>query len=69
MHIGAMPAAFAGTGAGVFDIVGLRLGMTPQEARSALLANDPFRGPGMEAGGRLRFNAGPGLGVERNFEL
>ena len=41
LHIGAMPAAFAGTGAGVFDIVGLRLGMTPQEARSALLANDP----------------------------
>lgn len=32
---------------------------------AALLARDPFRGPGMEADGRLRFNQEPGLGVER----
>jgi L-alanine-DL-glutamate epimerase-like enolase superfamily enzyme len=32
---------------------------------AALLANDPFRGPGIEPDGRLRFNASPGLGVER----
>jgi L-alanine-DL-glutamate epimerase-like enolase superfamily enzyme len=33
---------------------------------SALLASDPFAGPGMEADGRLRFNDAPGLGVTRN---
>ncbi|HEX7089655.1 MAG TPA: dipeptide epimerase [Longimicrobiales bacterium] len=32
---------------------------------AALLANDPFRGPGLEPDGRLRFNTAPGLGVER----
>ena len=32
---------------------------------AALLANDPFRGPGLEPDGSLRFNAEPGLGVER----
>jgi L-Ala-D/L-Glu epimerase len=32
---------------------------------AALLANDPFRGPGIEADGRVRFNQEPGLGVER----
>lgn len=32
---------------------------------AALLANDPFRGPGLEPDGRLRFNAEPGLGVSR----
>lgn len=32
---------------------------------AALLANDPFHGPGIEADGRLRFNTTPGLGVER----
>ena len=32
---------------------------------AALLADDPFRGPGMEADGSLRFNTDPGLGVER----
>lgn len=32
---------------------------------AALLANDPFRGPGLEPDGRLRFNTSPGLGVER----
>ncbi|MDB4950386.1 MAG: hypothetical protein JWM27_3035 [Gemmatimonadetes bacterium] len=32
---------------------------------AALLANDPFRGPGLESDGRLRFNREPGLGVER----
>lgn len=32
---------------------------------AALLAQDPFRGPGMEADGRLRFNTEPGLGVTR----
>ncbi len=31
---------------------------------AALLANDPFRGPGIEPDGRLRFNDTPGLGVE-----
>lgn len=30
---------------------------------AALLAEDPFRGPGMEADGSLRFNGEPGLGV------
>lgn len=33
---------------------------------AALLGNDPFTGPGMEAGGTLRFNTEPGLGVSRN---
>jgi L-alanine-DL-glutamate epimerase-like enolase superfamily enzyme len=32
---------------------------------AALLADDPFRGPGLEADGSLRFNAEPGLGVRR----
>lgn len=32
---------------------------------AALLAADPFRGPGLEADGSLRFNDTPGLGVER----
>jgi L-alanine-DL-glutamate epimerase-like enolase superfamily enzyme len=32
---------------------------------AALLANDPFLGPGLEQGGRLRFNYAPGLGVTR----
>jgi L-alanine-DL-glutamate epimerase-like enolase superfamily enzyme len=32
---------------------------------AALLANDPFHGPGLESDGRLRFNTAPGLGVER----
>jgi L-alanine-DL-glutamate epimerase-like enolase superfamily enzyme len=32
---------------------------------AALLANDPFAGPGMEPDGRLRFNDAPGLGVTR----
>jgi L-Ala-D/L-Glu epimerase len=32
---------------------------------AALLANDPFSGPGLEADGSLRFNQGPGLGVGR----
>lgn len=31
---------------------------------AALLAADPFRGPGLEPDGTLRFNADPGLGVE-----
>ncbi|HEU0298473.1 MAG TPA: dipeptide epimerase [Longimicrobium sp.] len=30
---------------------------------AALLASDPFRGPGIEADGTLRFNTEPGLGV------
>ena len=30
-----------------------------------LLADDPFRGPGMEEDGSLRFNEEPGLGVSR----
>ncbi|CAN5705796.1 dipeptide epimerase [soil metagenome] len=30
---------------------------------AALLANDPFQGPGIEADGSLRFNQEPGLGV------
>lgn len=30
---------------------------------AALLADDPFRGPGLEADGTLRFNEEPGLGV------
>jgi L-alanine-DL-glutamate epimerase-like enolase superfamily enzyme len=30
---------------------------------AALLANDPFNGPGIEPDGRLRFNTTPGLGV------
>ncbi|HEV7587448.1 MAG TPA: dipeptide epimerase [Longimicrobium sp.] len=33
---------------------------------AALLAEDPFTGPGMEADGSLRFNDAPGLGVTRN---
>jgi L-alanine-DL-glutamate epimerase-like enolase superfamily enzyme len=33
---------------------------------AALLAEDPFTGPGMEGDGRLRFNHTPGLGVTRN---
>jgi L-Ala-D/L-Glu epimerase len=32
---------------------------------AALLASDPFTGPGLESDGRLRFNQTPGLGVER----
>jgi len=32
---------------------------------AALLASDPFAGPGMESDGRLRFNDAPGLGVTR----
>jgi L-alanine-DL-glutamate epimerase-like enolase superfamily enzyme len=32
---------------------------------AALLAEDPFQGPGLEADGRLRFNDAPGLGVGR----
>lgn len=32
---------------------------------AALLSDDPFRGPGLEADGGLSFNAEPGLGVRR----
>ena len=32
---------------------------------AALLAKDPFQGPGIEADGSLRFNREPGLGVTR----
>lgn len=32
---------------------------------AALLADDPFRGPGLEPDGRLRLTEGPGLGVDR----
>ena len=32
---------------------------------AALLANDPFTGPGMEPNGALRFNTEPGFGVRR----
>jgi L-alanine-DL-glutamate epimerase-like enolase superfamily enzyme len=32
---------------------------------AALLAEDPFEGPGIEPDGSLRFNEAPGLGVER----
>lgn len=32
---------------------------------AALLARDPFEGPGLEGDGRIRFNAEPGLGVTR----
>ncbi|HEX6940582.1 MAG TPA: dipeptide epimerase [Longimicrobiales bacterium] len=32
---------------------------------AALLAEDPFVGPGLERDGRLRFNAEPGLGVRK----
>jgi len=32
---------------------------------AALLADDPFQGPGMESDGRLRFGDAPGLGVSR----
>ncbi|HEV2129457.1 MAG TPA: dipeptide epimerase [Longimicrobiaceae bacterium] len=32
---------------------------------AALLANDPFHGPGLERHGTLRFNQEPGLGVTR----
>jgi len=31
---------------------------------AALLARDPFTGPGLERDGRLRFNTAPGLGVQ-----
>ena len=33
---------------------------------AALLASDPFAGPGLEENGRVRFNAEPGLGVRRS---
>jgi L-alanine-DL-glutamate epimerase-like enolase superfamily enzyme len=33
---------------------------------AALLADDPFSGPGIEPDGRLRFNDTPGLGVARS---
>lgn len=33
---------------------------------AALLANDPFHGPGLEPDGTLRFNGDPGLGVSRD---
>lgn len=33
---------------------------------AALLASDPFGGPGLEADGRLRFNQEPGLGVHQS---
>lgn len=33
---------------------------------AALLATDPFEGPGLESDGRLRFNTEPGLGVRRS---
>jgi L-Ala-D/L-Glu epimerase len=36
---------------------------------AALLANDPFAGPGIEADGTIRFNEQPGLGVERIAEF
>jgi L-alanine-DL-glutamate epimerase-like enolase superfamily enzyme len=32
---------------------------------AALLADDPFTGPGLDPDGRVRFNDAPGLGVER----
>ncbi|HEU0012737.1 MAG TPA: dipeptide epimerase [Longimicrobium sp.] len=32
---------------------------------AALLATDPFRGPGLEPDGTLRFNSEPGLGVSK----
>jgi L-Ala-D/L-Glu epimerase len=32
---------------------------------AALLAEDPFEGPGLDAGGAVRFNQDPGLGVRR----
>ena len=32
---------------------------------AALLDGDPFRGPGLQSDGRLRFNTEPGLGVTR----
>ncbi|HEX9108919.1 MAG TPA: dipeptide epimerase [Longimicrobiales bacterium] len=32
---------------------------------AALRAHDPFRGPGIEADGTVRFNQSPGLGVEK----
>lgn len=35
---------------------------------AALLANDPFDGPGVEADGTVRFNEEPGLGVRRRGE-
>ena len=35
---------------------------------AALLAHDPFTGPGMEPDGRLRFNTEPGLGVTKRDE-
>jgi L-Ala-D/L-Glu epimerase len=33
---------------------------------AALLAEDPFEGPGIEADGSLRFNRDAGLGVRRS---
>jgi hypothetical protein len=33
---------------------------------AALLASDPFDGPGLESDGSLRFNDDPGLGVTRS---
>jgi L-alanine-DL-glutamate epimerase-like enolase superfamily enzyme len=35
---------------------------------AALLAEDPFRGPGLEPDGSLRFNQTPGLGVSRSAD-
>jgi L-Ala-D/L-Glu epimerase len=35
---------------------------------AALLAEDPFQGPGLLADGSLRFNETPGLGVTRNSD-
>jgi L-Ala-D/L-Glu epimerase len=35
---------------------------------AALLADDPFQGPGLEADGTLRFNTEPGLGVTRGSD-
>lgn len=35
---------------------------------AALLADDPFRGPGLEPDGTVRFNSAPGLGVEEKME-
>jgi L-alanine-DL-glutamate epimerase-like enolase superfamily enzyme len=35
---------------------------------AALLADDPFTGPGLEPDGTLRFNENPGLGVTTTFQ-
>ena len=35
---------------------------------AALLASDPFDGPGIEANGQLRFNTAPGLGLSLRRE-